>query len=110
MPAPKRRAPTIRVAGGSTLGIARCVKVASLKVLDGDGTGYASSVIRAIDWAIVNRDTYNIRVLNLSLGHPVMESYRTDPLTQAADKKALEAAMQGHIIAQAQLIGLYKKS
>jgi len=34
----------------------------------------------------------------------------TLPLTQAANKKDVEAAMQGHIIAQAQLIGLYKKS
>ena len=44
-------------------------------MLGADGTGYVSDVIEAIDWAIQNTDRYDIRVINLSLGHPAIGSY-----------------------------------
>ena len=40
-------------------------------MLGDDGSGVASSVIEAIDWAIEHKRRYNIRVINLSLGGPV---------------------------------------
>ena len=58
----------------------------SLKVLGADGSGNTSDVIEAIDWAITNRARFNIRVINLSLGRPVLESYLDDPLCQAAQR------------------------
>src|SRR2546421_8273173 len=64
-------------------GIARSANLASVRVLDGDGNGTVSSVLSGIQWCIDNRLTYNIRVMNLSLGHAVGESYTTDPLCQA---------------------------
>ena len=42
-------------------------------------------MIAAIGRAIELKDQYNIRVINLSLGRPVYESYETDPLCQAAE-------------------------
>ena len=51
--------------------------------LDDDGAGRASDVIAAIDYAIEHRVEHRIRVLNLSLGHPPQESFRTDPLNRA---------------------------
>ena len=45
-------------------------------------------MIEAIDWAIANRRAYNIRIINLSLGHPVFESYLDDPLCRAAQRAA----------------------
>ena len=45
-----------------------------------------SDVIEAIDWAIGTRPQYNIRVINLSLGHPVTEPYADDPLCQAVER------------------------
>jgi len=42
-------------------------------------------VIAAIQRAIQLKDTYNIRVINLSLGRSVFESYVDDPLCQAAE-------------------------
>ena len=39
-----------------------------------------SSVINAINRAIQLKTTYNIRVLNLSVGRPIFESYKNDPL------------------------------
>ena len=46
----------------------------------------------AIGWAVKNRARYNLRVINLSLGHPVFESYRDDPLCQAVER-AVNAGM-----------------
>jgi serine protease AprX len=57
-----------------------------VKVLDGQGSGSASTVIAGINWCIDHRRQYNIRVLNLSLGHPVAESFRTDPLCLACER------------------------
>jgi serine protease AprX len=64
-------------------GVAPAVQILSLRALAPDGSGYTSDIIAAIDWAIRFRSTYNIRVLNLSLGHPIYESYATDPLCRA---------------------------
>jgi subtilisin family serine protease len=65
-------------------GIAYEAKLISLGVLDGSGKGLSSNVIAAIDWCIANKATYNIRVINMSLGTPVKDSYKTDPLCLAA--------------------------
>lgn len=66
--------------------------IVSLKALDFEGKGKISNIIAAIDWVIANRAQYNIRVINMSLGAGVFESYHTDPLTLAA-KKAVEAGI-----------------
>jgi serine protease AprX len=66
-------------------GIARSANLVSVKVLDDKGQGNVSDVIAGINWAIANASAYNIKVINLSLGHPVGESYTTDPLCQAVE-------------------------
>ena len=58
----------------------------NLRVLDENGNGTDSMVIAAIEQAIALKDTYNIRVINLSLGRPVYESYTQDPLCQAVEQ------------------------
>ncbi len=63
-----------------------------LKALDVSGNGFTSNVIAAIDYAIANRATYNIRVLNLSVAAGVYESFTTDPLTLAA-KRAVDSGI-----------------
>jgi len=67
-------------------GIAPGVKFVNLRALDENGAGTDSSVIAAIDRAIELKDTYKIRVINLSLGRPVYESYKQDPLCQAVER------------------------
>lgn len=74
-------------------GIAPGVKFLSLKVLNRRGTGKTSSVINALAFAVANRTRYNIKVINLSLGHPIYESAKTDPLVQA-----VEAAVRAGIV------------
>jgi serine protease AprX len=66
-------------------GIAPGAQLVSIRVLAPDGSGYTSDVLAGIDWAVKNARTYNLRVINLSLGHPVYESYRTDPLCRAVE-------------------------
>ncbi len=67
-------------------GIAPGANIVNLRVLDANGSATDSSVIAAIDQAISLKSQYNIRVINLSLGHGVFESYKLDPLCQAVEK------------------------
>jgi serine protease AprX len=66
-------------AGGS----APSVRLIDVRVLGSTGSGRTSDVIAGIDWVIANRQAHNIKVINLSLGHPVTEPSATDPLCQA---------------------------
>ncbi|HEY1342358.1 MAG TPA: S8 family peptidase [Bryobacteraceae bacterium] len=66
-------------------GIAPDVQIVSLRVLDENGVGTDAAVIAAIDRAIELKNLYNIRVLNLSVGRPVLESYDDDPLCDAVE-------------------------
>ena len=77
---------------GSRAGVAPDAHIVSLKVLDAQGRGVISNVIAALDWVIRNRAAYNVRVVNLSVGAAVTESYQTDPLTLAA-KRAVDAGI-----------------
>jgi serine protease AprX len=77
---------------GSRAGIAPDANLVGLKVLDGNGRGVISNVIAAIEWSITNRAAYNIRVINLSVGSSITESYNTDPLALAA-KRAVDAGI-----------------
>ncbi len=77
---------------GARSGIAPGAHLIGLKVLDGEGHGYISDVIEAIDYAIAVRSTYNIRVINLSVASGVFESYWLDPLTLAA-RRASDAGI-----------------
>ena len=77
---------------GARRGIAPGANLVVLKVLDGEGSGYISNVIAALDYAVQHRTQFNIRVINLSVAAGVYESYMTDPLTLAA-KRAVEAGV-----------------
>ena len=54
-------------------------------MLDQNGAGTDSEVIAAINQAISLKSSYNIRVINLSLGRAVYETYKLDPLCQAVE-------------------------
>ncbi len=74
-------------------GMAPNVNLINLRVLDQNGSGTDSQVIAAIEQAIALQSTYNIRVINMSLGRPVFESYTLDPVDQA-----VEAAWKAGIV------------
>ena len=67
-------------------GIAPAANLIDFQVLDANGEGQDSTVIAAIEEAINLKNQYNIRVINLSLGRPVYESFAQDPLCQAAEQ------------------------
>ena len=78
--------------GGNRRGLAPGAHLIILKALDGAGDGNVSQVIAAVDYAVRNRNAFNIRIINLSVAAPVYESYNTDPLTQAV-RRAVEAGI-----------------
>jgi serine protease AprX len=69
---------------GQKAGIAPKASIISLKVLDENGLGTISSMIAAMNWVAQNHVAYNIRVVNMSVGARITESYFTDPLALAA--------------------------
>jgi serine protease AprX len=73
---------------GKYVGIAPSARIIGLKVLDSQGAGYTSDVIAALEFAVTNRVTLGIDVINLSLGHPVFERPETDPLVHAVQNAA----------------------
>ena len=75
------------------VGVAPNANIINLRVLDANGAGTDSQVIAAIQRAIQLKSTYNIRVINLSLGRQVYESYALDPVCQA-----VEAAWKAGIV------------
>jgi serine protease AprX len=77
---------------GAKESIAPKANIIALKALDAVGKGKISYIIAALDWAVANKTQYNIRVINMSLGAGVFESYHTDPLTLAA-KRAVDAGI-----------------
>jgi subtilisin family serine protease len=67
-------------------GIAPGANLVNVRVLGPDGSGFTSDVIAGIEWVVANRARYNIRVINLSLGHPVTEACATDPMCEAVNQ------------------------
>ena len=67
-------------------GVAPAVKFVALKVLDGQGQGSTSTVIKAIEFVIAHNDTLRVKVINLSLGHPIYAPAKYDPLVQAVER------------------------
>ena len=51
--------------------------------MNSEGIGTTAYVLRALDWVATNRSTYNIRIVNMSLGMPAVDSYRNDPVCRA---------------------------
>jgi serine protease AprX len=78
--------------GGNKSGVAPDASLVSLKVLDASGRGTIANAIAALDWVLAHHAEYNIRVVNMSVGATVHESYWTDPLTLAA-KRVVDAGI-----------------
>jgi serine protease AprX len=74
-------------------GVAPNANLLDLRVLDANGTSNDLAVISAVATAINLKSTYNVRVINLSLGRPIYETCQVDPLC-----KAVEAAWNAGIV------------
>src|SRR5258705_4646016 len=68
------------VSQGEYIGIAPRANLINLRVLNSQGIGSVSTLFSALDWLMANGATYNVRVVNLSLGMPAVNSFKNDPL------------------------------
>jgi len=70
---------------GRLAGVAPAANLVSVRVLDEAGSGRASDVLAGLQWVLDHKEDLGIRVLNLSLGHPVYEPAALDPLVQEVE-------------------------
>src|SRR5207244_4172196 len=68
---------------GSYGGIAPAAKLVNFRVLNSQGLGTTSGVLSALNAVVTYRSKYNIRVVNMSLGMPAIDSYKNDPICRA---------------------------
>ncbi|QWU17938.1 serine protease AprX [Paenibacillus sophorae] len=60
--------------------------IVGVKVLDRNGSGYDSTIIKGIEWCVAHKKRLKLRILSLSLGGPINSSYKDDPLCQAVEQ------------------------
>ena len=72
--------------GGARSGMAPRARLVVMKVLGSSGQGHISNLIAALDYVVTHKDLLQIRVVNLSVGAGVYESYESDLLTLAAKR------------------------
>lgn len=65
---------------GKIKGVAPDVNLVGVRITS------VSEAIKALQWAIDNKDKYGLRVINMSLGDYAVKSYKDDPWAQAAEK------------------------
>jgi len=77
---------------GKYAGIAPKANILAVKALDENGSGDTSAVVSALQWIIDTKDDYNTKIVNISLGSPATNSYKSDPLVNAVDE-AIKAGL-----------------
>jgi serine protease AprX len=71
--------------GGEFTGVAPRANIINVRVIDANGSSDVSTILRGLQWVLANRTTYNIKVVNLSLGAKAMGSYKSDLMATAAE-------------------------
>ncbi|NET26586.1 S8 family serine peptidase [Okeania sp. SIO1I7] len=77
-------------------GVAPDTDIAALDVFGGNGLATENDIVEAVDWAIANKNTYNIEAINMSLGG---SQKNTAPLSD-------NSSSLGQAIAQAKSAGI----
>jgi len=81
---------------GTYAGVAPQARLAGVIALDGGG-GDTNDLLRSVNWTIANRDRFNIRVMSLSLGGPVVIPGATND-GQSSISRALDNAVENGIV------------
>jgi serine protease AprX len=71
---------------GKWRGVAPGANLVSVKVAGPDGSTDVSVVIAALQWVVVHRAEYGIKVLNLAFGTDSVQPYALDPLNAAVER------------------------
>ena len=76
-----------RMSNGMYIGVAPQSNIINVKVSDdlNDGAGTAKTVVQGLQWILQNKNTFNIRVVNISINSAVAESYHTNPIDAACE-------------------------
>src|SRR5205807_1676766 len=80
------------VSDGAYTGIASNARLINLRILNSQGAGTTSSFLAALDWIMTYHAVYNLRVVNMSIGTPAIDSFSNDPLCQAV-RRASDAGI-----------------
>ncbi len=81
---------------GTYAGVAPQARLAGVIALDGGG-GDTNDLLRSVNWTIANSDRFNIRVMSLSLGGPVVIPGATND-GQSSISQALDTAVENGIV------------
>ncbi|TMF58711.1 MAG: hypothetical protein E6I19_01345 [Chloroflexi bacterium] len=73
------------LSGGAYTGVAPRANIINVRVIDASGSSNVSTILRGLQWVLANRTTYNIKVVNLSLGATPTGSYKSDLMATAAE-------------------------
>lgn len=69
------------IGSSSKFGVAPGSNIVALKVLNRNGTGKFKNMIRCFQWILNNKDTYQIRIVNVSIGMPeTNDPFKTEEL------------------------------
>lgn len=71
------------LSNGKYMGIAPESNLVSLKILDENGKGNSADVLAGLQWILDNKNRYNIRIINLSIG--TKDEGGSDPLIKAVE-------------------------
>jgi len=71
--------------GGLYTGVAPNANIVDVRVIDSTGGSNVSIILRGLQWVLANRTTYNIKVINMSLGATPTGSYKSDLMATAAE-------------------------
>jgi serine protease AprX len=72
--------------GGAYKGVAPQARLVSVKIAGRDGSSDVTHVLAALQWVVSFRQTYGIKVLNLSLGTDSTQPYRLSPMNMAVER------------------------
>ena len=72
--------------GGRYRGMAPGCRMAALKVLDRFGNGNKEDVLQAFRWILRNRENYNLRIVNISVGTTYRTKNEQDVLVQGVER------------------------
>jgi len=78
---------------GDAIKMAPDADLVGIRVMDSQGRGRPSDIVRGVQWAVDNKEKYNIGTINMSLGGaPDGYPYYLDPINKAV-KKAVDSGM-----------------
>ncbi|MEO8772573.1 MAG: S8 family serine peptidase [Ferruginibacter sp.] len=74
------------LSNGLYKGIASDAELVLLKVQNEEGRIPTKNICKALQWVLQNHEAYNIRIVNVSLGDDIIESYKASAVDQLAEQ------------------------